>query len=91
MDKSIPDERKESETERDGFLSYAAEWHAIVHGIYNGLSDSIWSVRPLPDNRDVQKETHYYKGGYIIGTILQVMLIVFAVLAIKHLGFIPAL
>lgn len=67
----LPDEPNESDTERDGFLSYAAEWHALAHGMYNGMKD--WRVRPgkIPDNPDVQAEPHYYKGGYVVGTVVQ--------------------
>jgi len=61
----------ESDTERNGFLSYAAEVHAFAIGLYNGMRS--WRVRPtgLPDNDDVQTEPHYYKGAYVIGTLLQ--------------------
>lgn len=74
----VPDAPREGDTDRDGLLSYSAEWHALAHGVYNGLSDSLRSVRPLPDNPDVEKEPHYYKGGYVIGTLLQVLLLVVA-------------
>lgn len=68
---SGPDAPKESDSKRDGFLSYAAEWHSLSHGVYDGMRD--WRVRPkqIPNNKDVQKEPHYYKGGYVIGTVLQ--------------------
>lgn len=68
---SVPDEPREEDTDRDGFLSYSAEWHALAHGVYDGMRN--WRVRPkeLPDNSDVQAEPHYYKGGYVIGTLLQ--------------------
>jgi len=68
---SLPDEPNESDTDRDGVLSYSAVWHALAHGTYDGMKD--WRVRPgkIPDNPDVQAEPHYYKGGYVIGTVLQ--------------------
>lgn len=68
---SGPDSSTEKESKRDGFLSYAAEWHALSIGVYDGMKD--WRARPgeLPDNEDVQKEPHYYKGGYVVGTVLQ--------------------
>lgn len=63
--------KSESDTERDGFLSYSAETHAVGHGLYDGMRT--WRVRPkrLPDNDDVQAEPHYYKGAYVAGTLLQ--------------------
>lgn len=77
----LPDEPDESDTARDGFLSYAAEWHAFTHGVYNGMKS--WRARPkeIPENRDVQKEPHYYKGGYVLGTILQGLIAASAVVA----------
>lgn len=71
----IPDEPNESDTEDDGFLSYAAEWHAFAIGLYDGMKD--WRARPgdLPDNPDVQAEPHYYKGAYVIGTVLQALIV----------------
>ncbi|AGM11198.1 hypothetical protein M197_gp33 [Haloarcula hispanica tailed virus 2] len=77
-----PDSPRESDTERDGFLSYAAEWHALTHGIYAGLRSRRPAPGPLPDNPDVEAEPHYYKGGYIIGTLLQVLVLA----ALAYLG-----
>lgn len=72
----LPDEPNESDTDRDGFLSYAAEWHAFSLGFYDGMRD--WRVRPgeLPDNPDVAKEPHYYKGAYVLGTLLQALIVI---------------
>lgn len=71
-----PDAPTEDDSERDGFLSYAAEWHALSHGLYDGMRSP--RVRPgaPPDNRDVEKEPHYYKGAYVIGTLLQLGILV---------------
>lgn len=77
---SGPDAPTESDSERDGFLSYAAEWHSLSHGLYDGLK----SVRTMPTNADVQKEPHYYKGAYVVGKLLQVVLVVG--LGMKGLG-----
>jgi len=68
-----PDSPEEDDTERDGFLSYAAEWHALSLGLYDGLKSP--RVRPngIPDNKDAKAEPHYYKGAYVIGTVLQVL------------------
>lgn len=65
----------EADTDRDGFASYPAEVHALTHGVYMGLTS-----RPLvhpaePDNPDVEKESHYYRGGYVLGTLLQIAIV----------------
>lgn len=72
---SGPDSPTEAGSERDGFLSYAAEWHALSIGVYDGMKN--WRARPgdLPENNDVQKEPHYYTGGYVIGTLLQLCIV----------------
>lgn len=51
------------------FLDEAAEVHAFTHGVYAGLTE--WKGAEIPDNPDVAAEPHYYKGGYIIGTLLR--------------------
>lgn len=81
-----PDSPTESDSERDGFLSYAAEWHAFAIGVYDGMKS--WRARPgeLPENKDVQKEPHYYKGAYIIGTLLQLLIVA----ALGYFGMGPA-
>lgn len=72
---SGPDASRESDTGRDGFLSYAAEVHAFAIGFYDGMKS--WRVRPgdLPENDDVQKEPHYYKGAYVLGTLTQALVL----------------
>ena len=55
----------------DGVLSYAAEWHAFTHGVYDGMRSLRARPGDLPENKDVQAEPHYYKGAFIIGTLLQ--------------------
>lgn len=70
----------EEDTERDGFASYSAEVHAIGLGVYDGMKT--WRVRPkeMRDNPDVQAEPHYYAGGYVAGTVLQLLVVVVAAL-----------
>lgn len=63
----------ESDTERDGPFSYPAEWHSFAHGVYNGMKDWKPSAGGLPDHPDVQAEPHYFKGGFIAGTLLQLV------------------
>lgn len=69
---------KESDTERDGAFSYAAEWHAFAHGMYVGFTTKPWYTPTVPDNPDVAKELHYYRGGYVAGSVLQVIVLVVA-------------
>jgi hypothetical protein len=56
------------------FLDTNAEIHAVTHGIYAGMTE--WKGMELPDNEDIQKEPHYFKGGYIAGTILRYLLLI---------------
>lgn len=37
----LPDGAEEEDTERDGFLSYAGEWHALAVGLAVGLVASV--------------------------------------------------
>lgn len=69
------DAATEDESKRDGFLSYSAEWHAFTHGVYLGFTTRPQRTPEQPDNEDVQKEPHYYRGGYIIGSGLQLLVI----------------
>lgn len=71
-----PDAPSEDDTERNGFLSYAAEWHSLSHGLYDGIR----SIKTMPTNADVQKEPHYYKGAYVVGTVFQFTVIVLTAL-----------
>ena len=59
------------------FLDTNTEIHAATHGIYAGMTE--WKGMELPNNPDIQKEPHYFKGGYIAGTILRWLLVVLAV------------
>jgi len=74
----LPD-KTEDESDYDGPLSTYPEWHALAHGLYNGMRS--WTARPgeLPENADVQKEPHYYKGSYVAGTLLQAAIVVVVV------------
>lgn len=72
-----PDAPNEEDTERDGLLSYAGEWHALTIGVYRGLT----TLRPWDDDflevaeryDDVEAEPWYYKGGFVLGTLLQML------------------
>lgn len=65
---SSPTERGSS---YDGFLSWSGEWHAFTHGLYDGFTTKRPTVNELPDIEDVQENKHYYKGAYLLGTLLQ--------------------
>lgn len=73
----LPDGADESDTERDGFLSYSGEWHSFTIGVYRGLT----VLRPwedeVPDDefQDVNDEPWYYRGGFVAGTLLQLVAI----------------
>jgi len=51
------------------FMNKIPEVHAMVHGIYAGLTE--WKGSELPQNEDVRAEPHYFKGGYIVGTLMR--------------------
>lgn len=66
----------------DTFANTSAEVHALGHGLFWGLFTRPWRVRPgemLPENDDVQSEPHYYRGAFVIGALLQVVLWVLGV------------
>lgn len=68
----FPRSSDESETDRNGLLSTRREWHALAHGVYDGLTTlRPWAPDHLPDNADVHAEPHYYKAGFVLGTVLQ--------------------
>lgn len=60
------------------FCDTVPELHSFVHGVYAGITE--WKGTDLPDNVDVQKEPHYFKGGYILGTVARWI----AIIAIGH-------
>lgn len=59
----------------DEFLSTHEEVHAFVHGIYAGLTEWKGLDSETMRNPDVQKELHYAKGGYVVGTVMRVVII----------------
>jgi hypothetical protein len=70
------DEPTEDANEYDGFLSYSSEWHSLSLGVFDGMKT--WRIKPkkMRDNRDVEAEPHYYSGGYVIGTLIQLIIVV---------------
>lgn len=62
----------ESATKRDGLLSHPAEWHSVVHGVSDGTRSLALSPRSIPaDPCYLRNQIHYYKTGYLLGTVLQ--------------------
>lgn len=74
----LPDGAEESDTDRDGLLSYSGEWHALTIGVYRGLT----TLKPWDDSvprdryEDVREEPWYYKGGFVLGTAAQAALVI---------------
>lgn len=63
---------EESATDRDGFMSYSAEVHAVGNGIFKGFVD----LRPAATEPDSKRERHYFRGGYVVGRLVAVCLAV---------------
>ena len=57
------------------FLSTYAEIHAFAHGIYAGLTEWKGIDSETMKNPDVVAEIAYTKGGYVLGTVLRVAII----------------
>lgn len=82
----LPDAAEESDTDYNGLLSHASEWHAFTNGLYAGLTTHPLRKPPVPEEGtqaryDYDREPHYYKGGYILGTGLQILGLGWAVYA----------
>jgi len=80
----IPDATNEEGTERDGVLSYSAEWHAIAVGFGAGFTGSVELIAPLvafvlglgteqlrrSDHlKDASREPAYTFAGIAIGLV----------------------
>lgn len=50
-------------------LNTTTEVHAAVYGIYAGITE--WKGTELPDDPEVQDEPHYFRGGYVFGTLVR--------------------
>lgn len=70
----------EAESDRNGFLSWSAEWHAAVLGFSHGARDPRrLSPDGLPQGdteheQDARNEPAYYRGFFIAGTVAQLIL-----------------
>jgi hypothetical protein len=54
------------------FANTPPEVHALGWGLYRGLTSRPLRTPPAPDIEDVHDEPHYYRGGYVSGTVLRV-------------------
>lgn len=64
----------ESDTNRDGFLSYSGETHALGVGIYYGFIDfKDWDGLPedYADGKNIERGW-YPKAGYVVGAAFRV-------------------
>jgi len=48
-------------------------WRSLAHGVYNGMKDWKPSAGSLPDNPAVEAAPGYFKGGFVVGTLLQLL------------------
>lgn len=80
------DAASESDSKRDGFLSYAGEWHATAIGgavgTMFGLSGEMWILlalatviftrKALPNQhlRDARREVAYTAGAFVVSWVL---------------------
>lgn len=68
----------ESDSERDGFLSYSVEFHALAIGMYAGFLDfKDWDGldQKARENPSVRQEMAYAHGGYVIGAVVRTLIV----------------
>ena len=58
------------------FLSSYKEKHAIVMGIYAGLTEWKGLDDEVMQHPDVVGDEHYAKGGYVVGMILRYVMVI---------------
>jgi len=58
---------EEGDTGRDGFISYSGEVHAVGNGFAKGFAGREMTATA----RDSKRETHYFRGGYVVGRLAQ--------------------
>lgn len=54
------------------FGNSPAEVHALVHGLYRGF----FNEERKPETHDSEKERHYFRAGYLLGTLFRILLFV---------------
>lgn len=71
----------EEASDRNGFLSWSAEWHAAALGFSDGAHDPFkLTSGELPQGdseheQDARDEPGYYHGGFVAGTVAQLILL----------------
>lgn len=61
--------RDEDDTPRDGFLSTSVEIHAAVNGFFKGFVGK----EPTAVEPDSERERHYFRGFYLAGRGVQLL------------------
>ena len=69
----------------DGPFSTFPEWHSATLGLKDGMRTFVLWPRERPDNPDVNKEPQYYDGAYVVGTLVQAVVLLAFVLAFAFL------
>jgi len=74
-------EKTEESGSYHGPFSTYIECHAFLIGLYEGFKDFVdWDgIDKKAKNKDVENEIHYAKGGYIIGAILRILVLMIVV------------
>jgi len=57
------------------FLNESNEIHAFVHGLYCGLTEWNGIDNATMEYHEVLEEPHYARGGYIVGTLFRIAMI----------------
>lgn len=68
----------ESDSKRNGVLSYSAEFHALAIGFYAGFIDfKDWHGldKRARENPDVMMEMGYARGGYVLGAVIRTLIV----------------
>lgn len=49
------------------FMNTSEEWHAFVHGAFDGIRSWFADDLSLSEHPDIDAEEQYYKLGFIVG------------------------
>lgn len=52
------------------------EWHALLNGLYVGAR---WGDQ----DHEYERETHYWRGGYLVGTVARYLLVAYLIRLIQ--------
>jgi len=64
------------------FANSPREVHALVHGFYVGLHRD----PRRPEVKDSRREKHYWRAGYLFGTVVYFLLLVYLARKVYNLG-----